>query len=81
MQKFYLILVFSLLNALILTCEAGLIINIRQVNSDFVATGSGTVNMTELTASGGTGGGGALYPSYGTVVLGDPTIIALMHMG
>lgn len=55
-----------------LEAQAGLIINISQVGSDVMATGSGTVDLTDLTLVGSNQGTGFVNPSFGAVGEGTP---------
>jgi PEP-CTERM motif len=54
------------------TGNAAVIVNINQVGADVVATGSGTLDLSALSAAY-TGGGGSpsIAPAWGFVVLGD----------
>ncbi len=55
------------------TVQAGVIININQVGSDVVATGGGTLDLTDLTQSGGGNATAAMIPSSGEFIEGPAT--------
>ena len=57
------------------TAQAALVITIEEVGNDVVATASGTLNMADLTATGGniTLNSGYMSPSFGCVFTGSGT--------
>ncbi len=50
--------------------QAGVVININQVGSDVVMTGSGTINLTDLTYSYSGGNSAGIYPSISSLEMG-----------
>lgn len=51
--------------------NAAYIVNVRQVGSDVVATGGGTINTAGLSLLGPSGGGGVFNARYGIVFVGS----------
>jgi hypothetical protein len=56
------------------TAEAHVTITIQQEGSDVVATGSGTINLTDLQFDCRGFGAGAMYPEGGNLIEGPPSI-------
>jgi len=52
---------------------ASVIIDIKQVGSNVVATGSGTLNLTDLILDGSIGNSGAMRPSEPGIIEGPPS--------
>jgi hypothetical protein len=61
--------------------DAAVVINDEQVGSNVVATGSGTIDLTDLTYSFYGTGVSYVDPYYGIIVLGTPTQIGDVYRG
>jgi hypothetical protein len=54
--------------------EAGYVVTLTQEGSNVVATGSGTINLTDLTFAGPGESGGNLAPNISLITIGPPTV-------
>jgi len=52
--------------------DAALVINLQEIGSDVVATGSGTANLTGLTFQFPAGGTAIIHPSIANIAIGGP---------